>query len=275
MIIGMRGHDFSADSIDELSKKCEQYDIKSVQLALKKTIKDFKEGEFTPEYAKEIGDRLKKSGVVVSILGCYINPSSTKPEQLEAELRFFEENLHYAKYMNAGAVGLETGFVGDSVNAAENASEEAYQHLLKNMKRLIKIAEELDVNIAVEGVHCFVINTPKRLRRLIDDINSPNMRVIFDPVNYLNDDNYINQEDIFDEFFELLGDRTDVLHLKDIKLTDGKIGYAYPTTGLLKTDYILKKLKKIKPDIPIMMEEVKEDMLLTVRRNIEKAWENA
>ena len=51
MNFGMRGHDFEASSLEELASKCYENNIKNVQLVFKKTIPDFKEGEFSPEYA--------------------------------------------------------------------------------------------------------------------------------------------------------------------------------------------------------------------------------
>ena len=275
MFIGMRGHDFETSNIADLADRCNKYDVKRIQLALKKSVSDFEEGKFTPGYAEEIGSVLSKKGIEVSVLGCYINPSSTNRDALEKELAFFEENLHYAKYMPAKTVGLETGFVGHELNAEKNHTEEAYLYLLENMKRLTRYAEKLGVNIAVEGVHLFVINSPKRMKRLLDDLNSPNLRVIFDPVNYINDENYMKQDEIIEEFFELLGDRCEVLHLKDFTLRDDKVSYAYPCTGMLNTRLIFKKLKQIKPDIPVMLEEVKEDMLEEVRNNVIREWENA
>ena len=59
------------------------------------------------------------------------------------------------------------------------------------MREIVKEAERYNVNIGIEGVHCFVINTPQKMKRLIDDLDSDNVKVIFDPVNYLNINNYI------------------------------------------------------------------------------------
>lgn len=162
MNIGMRGHDFDTTTITSLAEKCKEHNIGYIQLALKKSVKGFEEGKFTPEYATEIGEILREKGVRVSVLGCYINPSETNPERLKSNLDFFVENLHYAKYIGADMVGLETGFVGEVLDVEKNNTEEAYAHLLKNMKYLTGVAEELGVKIAIEGVHCFVINSPKK-----------------------------------------------------------------------------------------------------------------
>lgn len=270
MFVGTRGHDFDANSIEELAKKCKEFDIHHIQLALKKSVADFEEGRFTPEYARSIGDELRKNDIRVSVLGCYINPSETDEEQLKKNLDFFVENLHYAKYIGADMVGLETGFVGKTIDIEKNRTEEAYQYLLKNMKYLCQEAEKLDVMIGIEGVHCFVIHSPQMMRRLIDDLNSKNVCVIFDPVNYIDLTNFKKQNEIFDKHFELLGDITAVMHLKDYKWDGDTLSYEYPNKGLLNTAELVKKMNSYKPDIPVILEEVKEDMLREVKQDIEK-----
>lgn len=273
MYIGMRGHDFDAQSVLELAEKCKEYNITRVQLALKRTIPTLQAGDFTPEYATEIGEILRTHGVQVSVLGCYINPSQTNETLLKQDMDFFLENLKYAKYMGAVMVGLETGFVGETIDVTKNQTEEAYQHLLKNMKVLCREAEKLGVMIGVEGVHCYVINSPRRMKRLLDDLHSDNVRVIFDPVNYLTVENYQEQDALIEEQFELLGDKTEVLHLKDFIIKDDVIHYAYPTKGLLHTKPILTKMKEKSSDFPAILEEVKENMLPSVRQDVERIFQ--
>lgn len=266
MYIGMRGHDFDTATIEALSEKCKEYGVGGVQLALMKSLADFKKGMFTPEYATSIGDALKKNGVRVPVLGCYINPSDANEDTLKESMDYFIENLHYAKYIGADMVGLETCVYHDT---ERNKTEEAYQYLLKNMRVLVAAAEEIGVTIGIEGVHCHVINTPDRMKRLVDDLNSPNVCVIFDPVNYITYENYKNQDDIINRHFELLGDKTKALHLKDFKIVDDKTCYENPCGGLLNKDLIFRHLRAVNPDCPVMLEETKEDKLPRVKAEVE------
>lgn len=266
----MRGHDFNANSLEELAEKCREHSIKHIQLVLKKSIAGLEEGNFTEEYAKKLGEILKNAGIEVDILGCYINPSETDEVQLQKNIDWFTENLYYAKYLNAGAVALETGFVGDKIDVEKNNTEEAYRHLLKNMTKLCRKAEELGVKIAIEGVYCFVINTPKKMKRLLEDLNSDNVFVIFDPVNYLNYENYTDQTRIFEEYEELLIDKTGVIHLKDFKPGNNELCYEYPFDGFLDKKTILRIIKKCNPNTTIILEEVREEKLDEVRNGIYK-----
>ena len=69
MYIGMRGHDFDTNTLDALCEKCKEYGVGGVQLVLLRSLADFKKGNFTPEYAKSIGDKLRENGIraVISI----------------------------------------------------------------------------------------------------------------------------------------------------------------------------------------------------------------
>ncbi len=270
----MRGHDFDADSIDALSQKCIQYGIYGVQLVMPKTIPDFKVGQFTPAYATSIKEKLDVAGSKVPILGCYINPSCTNEAELKCQMDRFREQLKYAKFMNAFAVGTETGFVGDSCNPEANHTEDAYQYLLSNLKELVAYAEKLGVMIAIEGVKIFVINTPAKMRRLLDDLNSPNVLCIFDPVNFIGADNYEQQDQIIDEAFELYGDVMCAIHLKDFVVEDGAMRRVLPTEGMLHTERILHYVKEMKPHMPIVLEEVREPDLSKVMDNVQNLYDN-
>lgn len=259
---GVRGHDIAADGLEELSNKLKEYGINNVQLVLKKSCKVFEEGMFSPNFAQNIGKTFAKNDINVSVLGCYINPSCTNEEVLKKEMNYFVESLKYARHINAGVVGLETGFVGDSCDRERNNTEEAYQHLFSNMSVLRDAAEKLGVMIAVEAVSFFVINSPERMHRLITELNSPNMAVIFDPLNIITLDNYKKQDELFEKMFSLLGEKIAVIHLKDFKLTENGLAQCPIGEGLMDIPLLFSYIKKYKPHIPVILEEVKEDDLI-------------
>ncbi len=256
----MRGHDISAENIAELSEKFKNYGLKSIQLVLKKSINGFREGMFSQSFAKQIGETFRKNDIDIPILGCYINPSCTDEAELKIQTDYFIENLKYAKFMNAGVVGLETGFVGDTCIPENNHTEEAYQHLLKTMKYLTAEAEKLGVMIAVEAVSDFVIHSSETMLRLVNDLNSPNICVIFDLLNLLTIDNYKNQEQIIEMAFNILGDKIIAVHLKDFKVEHNRLVQCPIGEGLLNIPFLLSAVNN-KPCLPIILEETNEEKI--------------
>jgi sugar phosphate isomerase/epimerase len=249
---GIRGHDVRVDSLADLAEYLDGEGIEYVQLVLERSLTDFKVGSFSEEYAKRIKAEL--GAAKIAILGSYINPSETDEAALAYEKERFKEKVRFARILEPISVGTETGIYGNSPVTCQ--SEEAYLHVLSVLTELAGYAKSLGVNIAVEGVSAFVINTPKKMKRLVDDIPYDNVRVIFDPVNYLTRENYTSQREIINEAFELLSDKMVAIHLKDF-LPEGE-GFIFPDPGQGELDYklIFENIKRYGVDVPLILEGV-------------------
>ncbi len=264
---GIRGHDVERQGLANICERIREMDCSYIQLVLERSLEGFEQGKFTEEYAQSIKDTL--GDLRIAVFGSYINPADRNPETLAASLAKFKEKIHYATVLNPIVVGTETGvYVDDDGNNA-NDTEEAYQHVLKGIRELADEAEKCNVNIAVEGVHSFVINTPERLARLVSDLNSDNVRVIFDPVNYINIDNYNEQDKMIEMMFELLSDKIAVMHAKDFAVVDGKIERRIPGEGILNYKLIFDLMRKYGVDIPIISEEINDTDAVKGFKNLE------
>lgn len=249
---GIRGHDVSATGLKNIGERCREVGIEYIQLVLEKSIEDFKGGEYSPEYAQTIKEELGESKIAV--LGSYINPSEPDREALEQNLDKFKEKIRYATVLDPIVVGTETGMYIEG----KTHSEEAYQHLLKNVKELVCEAEKYGVNVGIEGVYLFVINSPEKMARLINDVNSDNIKVIFDPCNLINMGNYKEQDKIISDMFDLLADKIAAIHVKDFIVEDGEIKRVNPGEGILNYKLIFEKMRERKLDIPMICEGYSE-----------------
>ena len=265
---GIRGHDIRADGIENLSLLAKEYGIEYLQLVLEKSVDGFKTGDYTEEYAISLKNQLK--GTKIAVLGSYINPSNQNDTDLEIDIEKFKEKIKYATVLNPIAVGTETGIYREGMTD----SEEAYQRVFMTMKKIVEEAEKYKVNIGIEGVHCFVINTPQKMKRLVDELKSDIVKVIFDPVNYLNINNYQNQDEMINDMFSLLSDKICVLHAKDFIVENGEFKMVKPAQGMLNYELIFKKMKEHNLDIPIICEEINEEEASITFEKLEKLWRN-
>jgi sugar phosphate isomerase/epimerase len=202
----------------------------------------------------------------VAILGSYINPSNPDDELLDLDVKKFEEKIKYASVLNPIAVGTETGIYKSGMTD----SDEAYERVLETLRKIVATAEKYDINVGIEGVHCFVINTPKKMKRLVDDLNSPKVKVIFDPVNYLNGDNYSGQNEMIEDMFALLADKICVIHAKDFTVENGEFKAAKPAEGMLNYKLIFEKMKEHNLDIPVICEDANEEDAAAAFERLEK-----
>ena len=269
--IGMRAHDIEAENITDLAQKLEQLDIHNIQLALLKSIHDIdlSEGRFSPGLARFFRKELEKRDIHVSVLGCYINPVHPNPAERELQLNRFREHIKYAHYIGADMIGTETGSVNfDWSFNPNNHSEENYRDFLSVMRPLAEYASSLGVMLGIEGVYYHTLYSPERMKRFLDDINMPNVSVIFDPINYLYAGNFHDQHKIIEQAFELFGDRIAAVHIKDFVVKNNELHFALPFEGEFDFPFLIDRIKMYKPYINLLMEGVPPQEVTRIREKL-------
>jgi L-ribulose-5-phosphate 3-epimerase len=269
--IGIRAHDLGTCSAVELARRVRAIGLDCVQLALGKAIDgvDLRPGVLNSGMAMEIGDAFAQQGVRIEVLGCYINPiHPDRPTRIKL-LDLFKEHLRHARDFGCNIVALESG----SLNADQsfhpcNDDEAVYQDLHASMKELVAEAERCRVMIGIEAVTSHVISTPEKMRRLLDDIPSSHLKVVFDPVNLLSLENHTEQHEIMRRSFELFGSRMAVVHAKDFRITGGNLVACAPGEGVLDYPFLLSLIANHKPWIAILLEGVPADKAVACGRFI-------
>jgi len=266
--LGIRAHDLGRFSADELARRVLVEGLEGVQLALGKAIEgvDLSRGVLDSGMAAGIGAAFARHGVQIEVLGCYINPIHPNPSTRRISLELFKAHLRRARDFGCNLVALESGSLNaDQSSHPGNAGEAAYQELLVSMVQLVAEAECCGVVVGIEAVTSHVLSTPERLRRLLDDIPSRHLQVVFDPVNLLSLANWMEQREIMRRSFDLFGDRIGVVHAKDFRIAEGNlVGCAFGD-GLLDYPFLLSWLTRHKPGIPILLEGVPPDQVAACR----------
>lgn len=114
---------------------------------------------------------------------------------------------------------------------------------------MVRCAEQFGVILALEPVARHIVWNPRRARTVLDEIGSPNLQILFDPVNMLDLDNVDCREEVFAEAMELLGPDIAMVHLKDfIRVPQGH-GLKAVGAGTGEMDYtsVMKFIKQQKP----------------------------
>ena len=258
MRIGVRGHDLGYYKLDELGKIMEEKNLKSLQFVMKKIITEFEitKGSMTPGMAEHIKNTLNKHHINISLLGCYINLANPDDNELNELLDTFKEHIRFAKYLGCNIVGTETGALNrEYVYTEKNNTEEAFQRSLNSIKILVEEAEKFGVIVGIEGVTKHVMNTPEKLKRVLDNIKSNNLQVIFDPINFIDESNYDKQDEIIKKSFDLFGDRIVIIHAKDFVYEDTKVRQVSIGQGQFNYPLLLSLIKEKKPYIDIILED--------------------
>jgi sugar phosphate isomerase/epimerase len=258
LTLGARAHDFGKFPADQLAERIAAKGLTSVQLALAKAIDGINSdtGGLSPGLATHVRDAFQRHGVRIAVLGCYVNlvhPDRAERRQLLAR---FKEHLRFARDFGCSVVATETA----SLNAdwsphPDNGGEAAFRTAIESIGELVAEAEKFGVFVCIEGVAHHVMSTPQRLRRMLDTIPSPNLQVLFDPVNLLSKDNWQEQDRVIRGAFDLFGDRIVIVHAKDFKIEGGVPKPEVIGRGRFDFALLASLLKAHKSYIDVLLEE--------------------
>jgi L-ribulose-5-phosphate 3-epimerase len=257
MRLGVRAHDFGKLPIDELAAQIAGHGLSCIQLAPPKAIAGFDgdAGGLSPEFAGHVREAFARHGIQIAVLGCYINLGDPDAARQRPSLDLFKTYLRFARDCGCRVVGTETG----SVNAdfswhPDNHGEAAFQTVLARVRELVREAEKFGVFVGIEGVERYVISSPRRLRRLVDEVDSPHLRVIFDPVNLLCAKNQHAQDEVTAEALALLGDRIAIVHAKDFRMNGGQFEEVPAGGGSLHYAPVMRWIKEQRPAVEVLLE---------------------
>lgn len=184
--------------------------------------------------------------VIAAVDGTFnmVDPDESKRRAgLDALLRLIE----LCPVLGTSVVTLCTG-TRDPMNMwkphSDNATEAAWLDLLDTMGEAANVAAEHKVTLAFEPEVSSVVDSASRARRLIDEIGSPWVKVLFDAANIFHTGELSRMREMFDEAFDLIGPDIVLAHAKDLD-HDGAAGHLPAGRGVLDYPYYLMLLQKI------------------------------
>lgn len=278
MRIGVRGHDVAHEDLGSLFANIHEQGFHCTQLALSKAVKEFKvnNGVMTPGLAHFIRELCAENKVDVAVLGCYLNLANPNKEQLLKTQNTYKAHLRFASLVGAGMVGTETGAVNEEYSfTPENHTGEALEVFIEGLRPVVEYAEKMGVILAIEPVYKHIVCDFKRARKVLDAIASPNLQIIFDPVNVLYAGNYKEQDEIIREAFALCGEDICCMHLKDFVVEDDQVKSVISGKGLLNYPLLMSCVKTYKPYVHCLLEETKPDNAVWARRFVEEMYGKA
>jgi sugar phosphate isomerase/epimerase len=138
-----------------------------------------------------------------------------------------------------------------------NASPQAWQDLVTSMQSAVQIAEEHGVTLVIEPEVSNVVDSAAKARRLLDEMQSPSLKIVIDAANLFHAGTLQHQRRVLDEAFSLLADDIVLAHAKDLS-QDGEAGQEAAGTGLLDYDYYLSLLHSSGFDGPLLLHSLTE-----------------
>ena len=276
MQLGIRLHDIKKAPLPERLKIAEEQGFACGHLALSKVISEYPvdDGALTPGYALYLKRLFEKYHLDIAVLGCYLNLANPHPESLAKITHRYLAHIRFASLLGVGVVGTETGAVNEEYRFEEkNHSDEALEIFIRNVKPVVEYAEKMGVIFAIEPVYKHIVCNPIRAREVLDKIGSPNLQIIFDPVNLLDSCNYRDRDAIIEEAIDLLGEDIAMIHIKDFVVQDGELVSVAAGTGEMDYGKIIRFIKERKPYVHVTLENTVPENAVEARRYIQGLWD--
>ena len=283
MQLGIRLHDIHAglgpefQTMEKRAQTAREEGFTCVHLAYSKVVKGytFDDCALTEGLAKYTRRVFESQGLDVAVLGCYLNLAHPDPEKLaEIQSRYYG-HLRVASLLGASVVGTETGAPNAQYKMDANThSEEALDIFIRGLAPVVERAEKYGMTMAIEPVWKHIVYSPDRAVKVLEAIGSPNLRIIFDPVNLLYPGNLDSRDQVIGEAIEKLGDHIAVVHLKDCVPDGDDLKSIAAGTGIMDYREILRFMKDRKPYIQATMENTTDENAVSARTYIQELYDS-
>jgi sugar phosphate isomerase/epimerase len=196
------------------------------------------------ELVNQIANEVSVRNLRMDALSGTFNMIHPDKQILERGLKSLKALIYNAKQMGTSIITLCTG----SCDAEDmwrfhpgNNSREAWSALCSTLERALVIAESKGVILGVEPELANVINSADKARRILDEMQSRHLKIIFDPANLFEKAAPTEIEKIITYGLELLGKDIVIAHAKDRK-ADGSFTAA--GLGVLPYSFFIHQLRE-------------------------------
>jgi sugar phosphate isomerase/epimerase len=244
------------DAVRDAGFTCVQYNLACAGLP---TLPD----ELDPALCERIRRACVERNVTLSaVSGTFniIDPNRERRRRNVARLRTLAENCGL---LGTSIITLCSGTC-DPENMwrhhPDNGLPRTWAEVTEAMRELAQIGEQTGVTMAFEPEVSNVVDSARKARRLLDEVGSPNLKVVLDGANLFHTGELPRMREILAEACELLGADTVIVHAKDLN-RDGDAGDVPAGCGLLDYDYYLSLLRKAKVQGPLITHGLKEEQV--------------
>ena len=182
-----------------------------------------------------------------------------------------------AAWLKAGTVYVRPGSLnpaGPWTPHPENTSLRTLSRLVDSLRQAARVAEDVGIPLAIEGGAVSPLDTPDRVRDVIEAVDSPMMRFNADPVNFVRSlDEAYNSTSLIHRLFDLCGKYVVCAHAKDftyqstlmVTLRECPLG-----EGLCDQVAYLRRFEEVCPEGYVLIEHLPDEKIPAAKQNLDR-----
>ena len=161
---------------------------------------------------------------------------------------------------------------GDWWPHPENHSQASEDRLVRSISEILEVAVPAGVKIVLEAHATSTLDTPARVRRVIERTDPANVTINIDLVNFVRDlPTAFDTTTMIDEYFDVCGEFCGTVQIKDFYLEDRlvvHISETIPGTGMLDLDTTLRRTAALGHDMYAVVEHLPLSQIALAKRNL-------
>ena len=218
------------------------------------------------EHAKNI---LEETGLTPGPYG--LSASAIHPDKAEQKVHKekITKALKIAGKLGCTALRYSVGSMHPEniwMHHPDNITRKALDELIKSTKELVPIAEDSNCMLCPETTQWTIVNSIQRMKEYVDRLDSPFVRIIFDPVNHMTYDRVYDSGRYMKCAVTYLGDRIGEFHVKDVMVQDklliSHIDEAEMGKGLLDHEALIRVSTQLEPWKTFSLEHISDRNLI-------------
>ncbi len=160
-------------------------------------------------------------------------------------------------------------FAGDD---PRNHTPEAVAHLHRAIREvLLPIIEPIGGRVALEPYYPHVVGTLEMAKKVFAPFPADRIGLLLDPPNFISPELYPQRDDELRRAFRELGDRIQMVHLKDMKLnpTGRSVDLPGPGGGEMNYPLLISEIRKLNRPLNCIIEHIPSEV---AEMSKTKAW---
>lgn len=160
---------------------------------------------------------------------------------------------------------------GQFLPHTENHSPAVRDRLIAGLREVVKAAEDTGVTLGLEPHTVTALRDPATVRRIVDEVGSPALRVHVDPVNWVTFETIYATNKLLDTIFDTLTARYVLgLHAKGVAIEDRLIIHLTETHAGADDDLLdyrtyIRRAAQLGPETDLVIEHTSIDLIPKVR----------
>lgn len=218
--------------------------------------------------ARRLGRAAAASGLSVVAVSGYANPLRPAEAPMGSSLADLAGLIELMPMLGAHILVSWSGTYGAGLldDHPENRSAAAWDQLRRSVDELLPLLDEAEASLAIEPFYTHVLGDVARLTQFCAELKSPYLGIVLDPPNLLPPATWDSQAKRITALTTALAPYTRLVHLKDMRLDDGRLELPGPGLGLLDYPALLAAIERAQLYAPLIIEHVTIEQAAAARR---------